>query len=78
MRVEVRLTATAVRATSARGWKCHGPRKPGQGIPVEQISLVLLAPGVHCGLSILDAGERAGHVQQFLLQRLVQCDLTSA
>ena len=34
--------------------------------------VVLLAPGVHRGLRILNARERAVHVQQFLLQRLMQ------
>jgi hypothetical protein len=39
---------------------------------VRPLSVVLLAPGIDRGLRVLNAGERAVHVEQFLLQRLVQ------
>jgi hypothetical protein len=39
---------------------------------VRPLSVVLLAPGIDRDLRVLNAGERAVHVEQFLLQRLVQ------
>src|SRR5215472_1266440 len=45
---------------------------------VRPAGVVFLAPGVHRALRVPDAGERGVHVEQFLLQHLVQpLDLAS-
>ena len=60
----------ADRVTGGRG-EPGGGEGHGQGL-VRPRGVVVLAPGVHRGLGVLDAGERAVDVEQLQLQCLVQ------